>query len=175
MYLRAAAAALRFGIGFYLLFTALSRVILPGEKSSLVTVLPLLGVSGTDIPWVQLAVTIVLGILGLLVLVGRWLSVTGPLVALLGVTNGVAALVASQTTPGLDPASRLSLLSVGLRDILVLASGALALAALTVSARGRKPAVTWAPERGPTAESAAEPTPGAGQAPRGQAPRREGP
>lgn len=135
---KTALTLLRLGIGLYLVFTAVTRLMglqSPGSFTSIY------GMIGPAVPVNQsaLAVTasIFLGLLGLLLLSGRLLVVGGVLVVLVGLASGFGDIVLSQTQP-LTAIDRFTQLSNGVRDILVLASTGGAIAALDAYVRHRR-------------------------------------
>ncbi|MNY21352.1 hypothetical protein D3C86_1548900 [compost metagenome] len=129
-YARLSLVLLRMGIGLYLIFTAIVRIMAPSGRDSLVSLYSTLGLVPVERGALATAITAFIAILGVLLLSGRLLVLTGLLVMVLGLCNGVAELVMSQAESSLATADRLSLLTLGLRDLLVLASAGLAISSL---------------------------------------------
>lgn len=148
-YPRVALLTLRYGVGLYLLFTAIARFYAPTGPTSIVTLFSALGVGGFEPGAFSVGLTIFIGLLGMLLLSGQLLGVTGLLVAILGLANGLAELFVSQTDTLATAAERHALLTLGLRDLLVLTATGIAISAFEVITRKRPPerpeTVTWAP------------------------------
>ncbi|MFN3429115.1 MAG: hypothetical protein ACK46X_04080 [Candidatus Sericytochromatia bacterium] len=128
---------LRLGIGLYLVFTAVTRLMGFETRGSFASLYDLMG-AGVPVNQSAFAVgaSIFLGLLGLLLLSGRLLVVGGVLVALVGLVSGISEIVASQTL-GLAPIDQSTRLTNGVHDVLVLASTGGAIAALDAYIRHR--------------------------------------
>lgn len=150
-YPRVALMTLRYGVGLYLLFTAIARLYAPSGPSSIVALFSALGVGGFEPGAFSMGLTIFIGLLGVLLLSGQLIGVSGLLVAILGLANGLAELYVSQTATIGTAAERHALLTLGLRDLLVLTATGIAISAFAVLTRSRPPqrpegVTTWAPE-----------------------------
>lgn len=136
-YAKVALTVLRLGIGLYLLFTAVTRLMGLGSVSTFNSIY---GWMGGGVPVGQTTfstgASIFLGLLGLALLSRRLLVVSGVLVAIVGIVSGVSEIITSQTLM-LVPADRFTRLSNGVRDVLVLASTGVAIAALDSYVRHR--------------------------------------
>jgi hypothetical protein len=149
-YAKTALTLLRVGIGLYMIFTAITRVFSIDAPSSYTSMFGMMGLAVPNVSILNIAVTVFLGLLGLVLLSGRLLVVAGVLVALVGVWNGAAEIIASQG-PNLAGMNRIGLLTLGLRDVLVLGSTGAAIACLDAYVRRRvaalkRPAVTMVRE-----------------------------
>lgn len=129
---------LRFGIGLYLIFTAVTRLMGLQAAGSFYSVYGMLdqGMAVNQSAF-SIGASIFLGLLGLLLLSGRLLVVAGVLVVIIGLASGIGEIIASQTLP-LVMADRFLRLSNGVRDVLVLASTGGAIAALDSYVRHRR-------------------------------------
>lgn len=137
-YAQAALMFLRVGIGLYLVFAAVTRLM---GLQSLSSFNSMYGWMGGSTPVSQsgfaIAASIFLGILGLALLSGRLLVVSGVLVAIVGLTSGLSEIVASQTV-AVNAVDGFTRLSNGVRDVLVLGSTGGAIAALDSFIRHRR-------------------------------------
>lgn len=147
-YATMALSILRYGVGVYLLLTALSRILAPPETSTIVSLYSMLGLAPVEQGVLRIVVTAVLAVLGLWLLIGRLLLVGGLLIMTLGLVNALSELVVSQVRADLLQADRVALLNLGLRDLLMLAPLGLAIALLDAQRRRarREPAISMVPE-----------------------------
>jgi hypothetical protein len=143
-YAKIALTLLRVGIGLYMVFTALTRVFSLDAPISYTTMFGMLGMAAPNVSAVNIGVSIFLGVLGLVLLWGRALVVAGVVVAIVGLWNGVAEMIASQA-PNMPGLNRIGLLTLGLRDVLVLGSTGAAIAALDAYVRRSRVALTKTP------------------------------
>lgn len=152
---------LRFAVGIYLIFTMIERLVVPGQGRSVAAVYSLLGLAPVNQGNFYLGVTAFIGLMGLLLIASRQLVAVGLLVALLGLVNGVSEITMAVANRSLDAGTRYALLGLGARDVLLLATSGLAIAAFA----GRYPrrwhwtpkAIFYRPEgaKGPAQEASA--------------------
>lgn len=143
-YAKTALTFLRVGIGLYMVFTALTRIFSLDAPSSYTSMFGMLGMAAPNVSAVNIAMSIFLGILGLVLLWGRVLVIAGVIVTIVGLWNGAAEIIASQG-PNLPGINRIGLLTLGLRDVLVLGSTGVAIAALDAYLRRRRAALSHTP------------------------------
>jgi hypothetical protein len=128
---------LRVGIGLYLVFIAATRLMGLGSVATFNTMYGWMGQAPVSQTGFAIAMSLFLGLLGLLVLSGKLLVLAGVLVAIVGLASGVGELIASQTT-AVNAVDSFTRLSNGVRDILVLGSTGAAIAALDAYIRHRR-------------------------------------
>lgn len=143
-YAKTALTFLRVGIGLYMVFTALTRIFSLDAPTSYTSMFGMLGMAAPNVSAVNIAMSVFLGILGLLLLWGRVLVIAGVIVTIVGLWNGAAEIVASQG-PNMPGINRIGLLTLGLRDVLVLGSTGVAIASLDAYLRRRRAALRHAP------------------------------
>jgi hypothetical protein len=139
-YAKTALTLLRVGIGLYMIFTAITRVFSLDAPSSYTTMFGMMGMATPNLGVVNVAVTVFLGLLGLVLLSGRVLVVAGVIVSIVGLWNGAAEIIASQGA-NMAGMNRIGLLTLGLRDVLVLGSTGAAIACLDAYVRRRRAAL----------------------------------
>lgn len=128
---RAVLWILRMAVGSYLLFTMIVRLAVPGQGGSIVALYSMLGIAPISHGDFYLGVSAFVGLLGVLLLMGRLLVPTGILVALVGLVNGLSEIVVAATNSTYGSAGRLSLLGLGIRDLALLFTAGLAIAAFS--------------------------------------------
>jgi hypothetical protein len=128
---------LRVGIGLYLVFIAATRLMGLGSVATFNTMYGWMGQAPVSQSGFAIAMSVFLGLLGLLVLSGKLLVVAGVLVTIVGLASGIGELIASQTT-AVNAADSFTRVSNGVRDILVLGSTGAAIAALDSYIRHRR-------------------------------------
>jgi hypothetical protein len=139
-YAKVALLSLRIGIGLYMILTAITRVFSLDMPMSYTTMFGMMGMAVPDVSYVKIGVSIFLGLLGLVLLWGRALVVAGVVVTIVGLWNGAATIIASQA-PNVPGINRLGLLTLGMRDVLVLGSTGIAIACLDAYIRRHKAAL----------------------------------